>query len=259
MGSQLGADQKYYISRCEEKQSIQLTITVVGDDKEHAEERRNLINCLTTLLDDIMNVFMPATKKRPSLLIPCPFCPILHIPLVDACSGKAIFCPNDNDKSLPCGYYSDLLEGGLVDAANTAGKVAVTSYCLHIIVILTGVDRKLEVFTAYYYKLSCLNFKELCPHLVTAIIISIEDSHIIQNTKEPSKAASHVLEKIYASLQGGTDAKFNGFLSILENHNDSFCTSLAKQIRNELSKSTIGIACSYYSVAIVGSYCILIL
>ena len=40
MGSQLGANQKYYISRCEEKQSIQLTITVVGDDKEDVEERK---------------------------------------------------------------------------------------------------------------------------------------------------------------------------------------------------------------------------
>ena len=34
MGLQLGHHQKYYISRCEEKQSIQLTITVKGDDEE---------------------------------------------------------------------------------------------------------------------------------------------------------------------------------------------------------------------------------
>ena len=81
MGSQLGADQKYYISRCEEKKSIQLTITVVGDDEEHIEERRDLINDITKILDDIMKVFMPATKGRPSLLIPCAFCPSLHIPL----------------------------------------------------------------------------------------------------------------------------------------------------------------------------------
>ena len=132
MGSQLGADQKYYISRCEEKQSIQLTITLVGSDEVHIEERKNLIDDITKLLDDIMKVFMPATKERPSLLIPCPLCPKLHIPLDDACSGKAIFCPNDNDKHLPCGYYSDLLQGGLADAANTAGKVLVTNCCLHI-------------------------------------------------------------------------------------------------------------------------------
>ena len=123
IGSQLGTGQKYYISRCEEKQSIQLTITMVGDEEEHAGERRNLIDDITKLLDDIMKVFMPATKERPSLLIPCPFCPKLHIPLDDACSGKAIFCPNDDDKPLPFGYYSDLLQGRVVETVNTAGKV----------------------------------------------------------------------------------------------------------------------------------------
>ena len=126
MGSQLGADQKYYISRCEEKQSIQLTISVVGADEEHIEERRNLIDDVTKLLDDIMKMFMPATKKRPLLLIPCPFCPKLHIPIDDVCSGKAIFCPFAYDKSLPCGYYSNLLQGRLTDTSIMAGKVAVT-------------------------------------------------------------------------------------------------------------------------------------
>ena len=87
MGSQLGVDQKYYISRCEEKhvQGIQLMITVVGDDKEHIKERKNLISDLTKFLDDIMNWFMPATKERPLILIPCPFCPVLHILLNDIC------------------------------------------------------------------------------------------------------------------------------------------------------------------------------
>ena len=128
MGSQLGVDQKYYISRCEEKQSIQLTISLVGDDEEHIKERRNIIDDVTKLLDDIMKVFMPATKERPSLLIPCPFCPILHIPLDDACSGKAIFCPNDDDKLLLCGYYSNLLQVELSEVITIAGKVVPTNY-----------------------------------------------------------------------------------------------------------------------------------
>ena len=123
MGSQLGADQKYYISRCEEKESIQLTITVVGDDEEHIEERRDLIKDITKILDDIMKVFMPATKERPSLLIPCVFCSVLHVSLDDACSGKTIFCPFANDKSLPHGYYSDLVQGRLTDATTTVGKI----------------------------------------------------------------------------------------------------------------------------------------
>ena len=125
MGSQLGADQKYYISRCEEKQSIQLTITVVGDDKEHMEERKSLIDNVTKLLDDIMKVFMPATKERPSLLIPCPFCPKLHIPLDALYSGKVIFCPNDDDKPLSRGYYSDLLQAATILIKGTSG-----SYCI---------------------------------------------------------------------------------------------------------------------------------
>ena len=126
MGSQLGAHQKYYISRCEEKQSIQLTITVVGDDEEHFEERKGLIVDITKLLDNIMKVFMPATKERPLLLIPCPFCSVLHISLNDACSDKAIFCPfTDDDKSLPHGYYRNLLQSTLGDSITSAGKIII--------------------------------------------------------------------------------------------------------------------------------------
>ena len=125
LGSQLGADQKYYISRCEEKQSIQLTITVVGVDKEHTEERRDLINDITKILDDIINSFMPAIEEGPSLLIPCAFCSVLHVSLDDACSGKTIFCPYNNDKPLPHGYYSDLIQGRLTDATITVGKIIV--------------------------------------------------------------------------------------------------------------------------------------
>ena len=123
MGSQLGAHQKYYISRCEEKQSIQLTITVVGDDEEHFEERKGLIIDITKLLDNIMKVFMPATKERPLLLIPCPFCSVLHVSLDDACSGDTIFCPNADDKSLPHGYYRNLLQSRLGNSITSAGKI----------------------------------------------------------------------------------------------------------------------------------------
>ena len=98
----------------------------------------------------------------------------------------------------------------------------------------------MEVFTAYYVKLTHVNFKALGPHLVTARIISCEDNYIIQQTIEPSKVASHVLEIIFASLQGGADAKFDGFLSVLENHDDSFCTPLAEKMRRDLLKSTTG-------------------
>ena len=141
MGSQLGADQKYYISRCEEKQSIQLTITVVGDDKEDVEERKNLMDDIIKLLDDIMIVFMPATKERPSLLVPCPFCPILHILLDDTCSGKAIFCPYAHDKSLPHGYYSDLVQFKLGDVTTKAGMGHSHKCCLLASYVLIGGEK----------------------------------------------------------------------------------------------------------------------
>ena len=96
------------------------------------------------------------------------------------------------------------------------------------------------MFTSYYYKLYHLDFKALGPHLVTATIISCEDHIVLLETTEPSKAASLVLNKILASLKGDTDATFDNFLSILKNHPDSFCKSLAEQIIRDLSKSTTG-------------------
>ena len=96
VGLQLGHHQKYYINRCEEKQSIQLTITVVGDDKR---ERRELIDNVAQLLDDIMKVFMPEVKK-PTLMVPCPLCPILHITLSEVSTGDTIFCPLSDDAPL---------------------------------------------------------------------------------------------------------------------------------------------------------------
>ena len=108
VGLQLGRHQKYYISRCEEKQSIQLTITVKGDDMRSARERRELIDDVTQLLDDIMKVFMREVKK-PTLMVPCPFCPTLHITLSEVPTGDTIYCPQSSgDAETPQGYYGDL-------------------------------------------------------------------------------------------------------------------------------------------------------
>ena len=96
------------------------------------------------------------------------------------------------------------------------------------------------MFTTYYERLTHLNFKTLGPHLVTARIISHDDNYIVQQTIEPFKVASHVLEIISASLQGGTDAMFDEFLSVLENRNDLFCTPLAEEMRRDLLKSATG-------------------
>ena len=75
----------------------------------------------------------------------------------------------------------------------------------------------MEVFTAYYEKLTHLDFKALAPHLVTARIINHKDNQFIEDTVEPSKAACRVLGKISTSLLVGIADMFDEFLSILEN------------------------------------------
>ena len=139
MGLQLGSHQKYYISHCEEKKSIQLTITAVGDDVDSIQERRELISDVTKLLDDVMKVFMPAAK-RPVLFVPCPLCPTLHVSLSDVCSGDSIFCPLSDDTALPTGYYSDVSAGKLPVVSfkhntSTDQATSLTGKCLLVVVI----------------------------------------------------------------------------------------------------------------------------
>ena len=107
VGLQLGAHQKYYINQCKEKQSIQLTITLVGVDVKCRQERAELIDGVAKLLNDIMNVFMPAAK-RPALFIPCPLCSALHITLKKVYDDESAFCPSSNDDCIR-NHYNDLL------------------------------------------------------------------------------------------------------------------------------------------------------
>jgi len=98
------------------------------------------------------------------------------------------------------------------------------------------------VFDNYYERLIHLDVKALCPQLVAAKIISHEDSHIVHHAVEPSKAASHVLRKIYISFRMGVYDTFDEFLSILEKHDDLTCNILADQMRKDLLKSKTGTA-----------------
>ena len=98
------------------------------------------------------------------------------------------------------------------------------------------------MFTAYYSRLSILDFRALCPYLITAEVISREDCQIVRRADESSKVALCVLEKISTSLKVRTDVKFDKFLSVLEDYNDNACASLAKEIRRDLLKSTTGMA-----------------
>ena len=116
----------------------------------------------------------------------------------------------------------------------------------------TGVDRKLEVFTVYYEKLTHLDFKALGPHLVAARIISHEDHQFIQETVESSRAACRVLGKISTSLYIGVDETFDKFLSILESCDDSIVNlRLAEQMRKDLLNTTTGILSNTYSSSAV--------
>ena len=128
IGLQLGRHQKYYISRCNEKESIQLTITVVGNDRRSLIERKELIDDLTHYLDTIMKEVMPEVKK-PVLMVPCPLCPHLHITLNEVSAGNTIFCTRrarSRDAELPLGYYAELIPSGSGDHSPTLGKVIIT-------------------------------------------------------------------------------------------------------------------------------------
>ena len=71
-------------------------------------ERRELIDDVTQLLNDIMKVFMREVKKL-TLMVPCPLCPILHITLSEVSTGDTIFCPRSGDA--PLCSASDQLSG----------------------------------------------------------------------------------------------------------------------------------------------------
>ena len=109
IGLQLGAKQKYYISQCEEKQSIQLTITVVGNDLTSVQERNELIGDIIQMLDNIMKSFMPAVQSRPAVLLLCPLCTTLHITHDVVCSGNTIYCANSSDDAVPSEYYRNFI------------------------------------------------------------------------------------------------------------------------------------------------------
>ena len=76
-----------------------------------AGERRELIDDVTQLLDDIMKVFMREVKK-PTLMVTCPLCPILHITLSEMSTGDTIFCPQSDDA--PLRSASDQLSGDYI-------------------------------------------------------------------------------------------------------------------------------------------------
>ncbi|XP_065914951.1 uncharacterized protein [Dysidea avara] len=215
---QLDAHQRYYISRCEENSSIQLTISMPErDDETCVQERQELINDITKLLIHIMDVFMPAGKK-PVPLVPCSKCPILHITLSELCSGGTIFCTTSGETTPLSGHYSDLLPTGLSDP-----------------MVQASAKRKLKVFTTNYSKLTnVLPIRSLTSYFVAEKIIRFEDEQVIQQTVRQSEAVSVVLRKVAGSLEAGQTKSFDKLVTIMELYGGISCEELANRLRREL-------------------------
>ena len=106
----LGRDQLYYVSLCEDHNSIRLAITPDDDGTvttQGVKARWDLIEYLNNKLMETVKTFMPASDL-PQRYIPCGRCPKLHDHLKLDHIRK-------NDKPLHCDrgklaedYYSDL-------------------------------------------------------------------------------------------------------------------------------------------------------
>ena len=104
----LGHDQLYYVSLCEDHDSIRLAISPDEDRtvaSQGLQERWKLIEYFNTKLLEIVKAFMPASKL-PQRYVPCSRCPNLHLKLDSI---------RESDKPLHCArgrlapdYYSDL-------------------------------------------------------------------------------------------------------------------------------------------------------
>jgi len=104
----LGRHQLYYVSLCEDYDSIRLAITP-DEDKivttESLQERWDLIEYFNDKLMETVKAFMPASSL-PQRYIPCNKChKLLHLKLDDIRkSDKPLHCCG----KLPKDYYSDL-------------------------------------------------------------------------------------------------------------------------------------------------------
>lgn len=104
----LSLGQRYCISLCEEKHSIQLSFVLLPGGRHLAEHRRDLLEYFQSNLEVIMKDFMNATTK-PVAYIPCCFCSQLHLELQSLLTGEPQDC-NTNMQPIPELYYHDLLK-----------------------------------------------------------------------------------------------------------------------------------------------------
>ena len=117
----LGDDQYYYISLCEDQDSVCLIMTpdensIITD--AGYEEQRELIKFFQYTLVSIVKSFSKISEEiqLPIAHVPCPQCDKLHIPLdvVLSTRKRSLRCKT----KIPLGYYSDLAEKGNKSIAN---------------------------------------------------------------------------------------------------------------------------------------------
>ena len=104
----LGHDQLYYVSLCEDYDSIRLAITPDISKTVTSrgfQERWALIEDFNIKLMETVKTFMPASDP-PQRYIPCYRCPKLHLKLDDIRKGdRPLHCVHGR---LDEGYYRDL-------------------------------------------------------------------------------------------------------------------------------------------------------
>ena len=104
----LGHDQLYYVSLCEDRDSIRLAITPDEDGivkSQGLQERWRLIEDFNAKLIETTKTYMPASEL-PQRYVPCSKCSNLHFKLdVIRATHKPLRCIKGK---LPDNYYCDL-------------------------------------------------------------------------------------------------------------------------------------------------------
>ena len=103
----LSRGQRYCISYCEEKHSIQLSFVFLPSSGHLAVHRKDLLEYFQCNLEVIMEDFMNATSK-PMAYIPCCFCSQLHVELQLLIEGEQQDCP-ETMQPIPQQHYCDLV------------------------------------------------------------------------------------------------------------------------------------------------------
>ena len=111
----LGDDQYYYISLCEDLESIRLIMTPDEDGnitENGLKERRELVEYFYETLVSVVKSLSKSSEDihLPTAYVVCPQCDELHftLDLVLGAKKRALRCKT----KLPLGYYSDLAKEG---------------------------------------------------------------------------------------------------------------------------------------------------